>query len=1498
MDGETAESHQNHSNGPLSATSKSKVDTGNLVVVGIGASAGGLEAFSILLKNLPNTTGMAFVLIQHLDPHHASALSELLSSKTAMPVVEVEKETPLEADRVYVIPPNRLMLVRKRVLSLEARPPANEKFRPIDTLFASLAEEFHSAAAGVVLSGTASDGTLGLKAIKAEGGITFAQDETAKFDGMPRSAIAAGVVDFVLPPQRIAQELTTLANRSRYFRGTEAEPAALDVPALQRTLTLLRKQRGVDFAQYKPATILRRLNRRMLVRNSETIEQYFDLLKTEPQEVNSLFDDLLINVTDFFRDPEVFETAKRTAFRSIVRDRPSGQMIRVWTPGCSTGEEVYSLAIALTEFLEAQGLDCGIRMFGTDVSQAAIAKARVGNYSESSLISVSPERLRRFFQRTEGGYQINRSIREMCVFSQQNVAHDPPLSHMDLITCRNLLIYFSPALQRRVMATFLYALRPSGCLILGPSETLGTLSEYFQTLDEPHKIYCSKANVRGGILPMFGLGEDQSSDLSFPAMNTPRTEIYSPGGPIHKYVDRLLLEQFGPTGVVLDESLQIAEYRGDMTPYFIAPVFEPEADLMKVVRPELRASLSSAIEQAQRTNVGVVTGAILSHAGSPTPIVITAVPISLAGNTRHFLILFGRPGELENLALVKGSDGSVSVETAEPAPAEQSYEHLQLELKNTREYLQSVIEELRSVNEEAQSANEELQSTNEELKTSQEELQSSNEELHTVNGEMQGRNLELAQLNDDLLNLLASMNTPIVMTGRDLRIRRFTPTAERVLRLIATDVGRPISDLKPRINVPNLEEILQQVLDTLRPHEQEVHDEEGRLYLMRVRPYRSAENRIDGTVLQLIDVTELRQSLDEVRYARDYAQAIVDTVRDPLVVLDENLAITDANRAFYDVLKTTQGATLGHKLFEVAHGRFDLPAVHTLFEQLNHASAASHEIEIEHRPERGEVRNLLVSARRLRAQEQKQLILVAFEDITDRKRAADARYRRLFESARDGIVLIDARTAEIMDVNPYVERLFGYSRNSLVGRTFWETEPMQNVPTMRSALQQIRDQGVSRFDDLVLRNSEGAELHTEVIANVYWEGDRQAIQFNIRDVSERKKFEHELQETQKLESLGLLAGGIAHDFNNLLTGILGNASFAYTELPPEEPMRARLREIIQASERAGFLTRQMLAYAGRGRFVTETFDVGDLVRETSTLVRTSIPKTVDLVLNTAPDLPPIEADPAQIQQIIMNLLINAGEAIGENKQGRLEIRTSIREFDAREAAELFRPEHSQPGVYIQLEVKDNGPGMDEATKARIFEPFFTTKFTGRGLGLAAVQGIVKAHGGAIRVYSTPGHGTTFLVFLPAKSASAVEVRAAKIRPSTIPPHSVVLVIEDEPVVRSVVTRVLSRAGVKVLTAENGKQGVDLFLEHQPIISLVLLDLQMPVMGGEEALAHLKEIDPDVTVILSSGFDESEAHRRFSNLDLAAFLQKPYTNDRLIEAIAGALQRKHSSETDI
>ena len=782
-----------------------------------------------------------------------------------------------------------------------------------------------------------------------------------------------------------------------------------------------------------------------------------------------------------------------------------------------------------------------------------------------------------------------------------------------------------------------------------------------------------------------------------------------------------------------------------------------------------------------------------------------------------------------------------------------------------------------------------MQSTNEELQTSKEELQSSNEELNTINTEMQSRNTELKQINDDLINLLGSMNVPIVMTGNDLRIRRFTPIAERTLRLIATDVGRPIADLKPRINVPDLEDILQRVLDTLQPYEQEVQDQEGRSYLMRVRPYRTTDNRIEGTVLQLLDVTDLKRSLEEVKYARDYAEAIVNTIREPLVVLNKDLVIQIANRAFYEDFEQPQSSAAGKTLFEVGSSWFDLAALRSLVEQLNQGAEEVSGIEIEYQPKKGEPRSRLVNATRLRVPDRRELILVLFKDTTERKRAAEARYGRLFESARDGIAVADADSGEVLEVNPFFERLLGYSREELVGRKFWETEALRDVPRIRAAGEQIRDLGLLRFDDLALRTKDGRTLQVEIIANVYWEGRRRAIQFNIRDVSERRKFDRELQETQRLESLGLLAGGIAHDFNNLLTGIMGSASLGLTETSADQPVRGRLRQILDAGERAASLTRQMLAYAGKGPILTDRIDLGEFIRETAVLLRTAIPRSVELRLDLAGDLPVIEGDAGQIQQVLMNLLINAAEAIGREHPGRITIRTSVREIDAGQTAEFFRGGESAPGAYVQLEVTDTGKGIDEEIKDRIFDPFFTTKYLGRGLGLAAVQGIVKGHHGAIRVYSTRGEGTTFVLLFPAGrcALSAPEERSETY---AVPAGSVALIIDDEEVVRSVARDTLSRRGMTVMSAEDGQSGVEMFREHSGTISVVLLDLQMSVFRGQDVVRLLKEINPDIPVILSSGFDENEAQRRFGSLDGVRFLQKPYTAERLARLVSGAVRK--------
>ncbi|NLF37856.1 histidine kinase [bacterium] len=953
-------------------------------VVGIGASAGGLEAVTALLHALPPMPGMALALVQHLDPTHESAMAALLSRATSMPVLEARNNLELECDHVYVIPPNKLMEIANRRLKLLSRVDSKAANTPIDHFFKSLAEYEGSRAVGVILSGSGGgDGTQGLLAMKAAGGITFAQDEkSAKYPSMPAAAVAAGCVDFVLPPEKIAKELTRLAGHpyiAPVARGTGGETASGE-KEFEDILHALRVQTGVDFSQYKRATLQRRIQRRMALHKIETLKEYAAYLHGHAAEVRELFTDVLIHVTSFFRDPSVFQALKRRVFPRLVKKRPPEEQIRIWVPGCSTGEEVYSLAIAIMEFLGEKKTHFPVQFFGTDINEAALDRARAGTYPDSIRSDVTAERLRRFFVRTEAGYRVNKSIREMCIFARQNVVNDPPFSNIDLISCRNVLIYLGPVLQRRVMPLFHYALKPAGYLLLGASETIGGFAELFGLMEKKGKVYAKKATqMRPAVTFVHAPLEPVAERMT--AGPAARTEISPSVIDVQKQADRIVLTQHSPAGVVVNRQLEVLQFRGRTGPFLEHAHGEATLNLLKMAREGLMVGLRAAVGRAMRQNVHVREAAVpVKQNGGTVDVDIEVVPFQAPpSRERFYLVLFQETARARQGAPRGQGRTRKTAESAETR-------RLREELASTRESLQAIIEEqeatneeLRSANEEIMSSNEELQSTNEELETAKEELQSTNEELATLNDELENRNTEMEHVNNDLHNLLASVNIPIIMVGPDLRIRRFTAVAERVFNLIPADVGRPVTDINLKVNVNQLGVVLGDVIDTLQTRDIEVQDAGGHWWSLRVRPYKTTDNKIDGAVIALLDIDMLKTSMEGMRQSQAFAEAVVNAVRQPLVVLGKDLVVQSANDAFYDSFQLKPEDTIERRIYQVGGGQWDIPRLRTLLEDMLPHNSRFDDFEIEHVfPAIGR-RKMRLYARRITSSGGQAMILLAFE---------------------------------------------------------------------------------------------------------------------------------------------------------------------------------------------------------------------------------------------------------------------------------------------------------------------------------------------------------------------------------------------------------------------------------------------------------------------------------------------------------------------------------------
>jgi len=930
-------------------------------IVGLGASAGGLEAFETFLRCMPADSGMGFVLVQHLDPSHASVLTEILQRCTAMPVVEAEHQMPVEPNRVHVIPPNRDMVIAGGALQLSVPTEPRGQRMPIDAFLRSLADDQGETACGIILSGTGSDGALGLRAIAGADGLCLVQDPaTARFDGMPSAAISAGYPTQVLAVDQMPRALQ-IGTRPLIQVRSPPTMARGGPSGIDKILRLLHANCGHDFTQYKKSTIARRIERRMAVHNIEDAGVYARFLGEHPAEAQSLFRELLINVTQFFRDPAAFVALKQDILPTLLAGKPEAYVLRIWVAGCATGEEAYSIAMLLREVMGEMRREVKVQMYGTDLDDDAIATARAGLYPLNVAQDVSPERLRRFFVKEETGYRVKKEIREMVVFAVQSVIKDPPFTRLDLLSCRNLLIYLEPELQDRLFSTFHYALKPRGVLFLSPSESIGHHGDLFEALDRKWKFYRARPTAASTRAML-------SSGLAWSAggMSAPPPSVTRPReANVAELARRALLQSFAPAAVVTNLQGEILYVHGD-TGRFLRPApGQPTHNVIEMARDGLQGDLREALHLAAEQGTPTVGREVSVRSdGERQRLTLSVHPLADAHAAHGMLLVTFQEASVAASKAVravraKASDVDERVQALERELA-QAKQHLTVMLEEQ----QASNEELMSTNEEMQSTNEELQSTNEELETSKEELQSMNEEMMTVNAKLQSKIEQMASMQDDMKNLLDNMRVGTIFLDNQLHIRRFTRDATAIYHLVATDVGRPLADIRCELQGADLLADAKAVVDSLVPIERDVHTAGGTSYLARVQPYRTVDNVIDGVVMTFPDVTEHLQAA-AARKARDLAEAIVDTVHVPLVVLDGGLTVISANRAFYREFGGTAQDSEGRSFFSIADGQWDAAALHELLETVLPRERSFERHVVEHVfPGRG-VRRVQLGARRI-----------------------------------------------------------------------------------------------------------------------------------------------------------------------------------------------------------------------------------------------------------------------------------------------------------------------------------------------------------------------------------------------------------------------------------------------------------------------------------------------------------------------------------------------------
>jgi two-component system CheB/CheR fusion protein len=1306
----------------------------DFIVAGIGASAGGIQALKIFFENVPANSGIAYVVILHLSPDHDSKLAELLQTVSKMPVMQVTEKTAVKSDHVYVVPPNQHLLMLEGHIAVSSNTQIEDRRAPVDIFFRTLADTHGPNAVCVTLSGTGANGSMGLKRIKEMGGAAFVQSpREAEFNEMPRNSIATNLVDAVLPVAEIpAYIIAYKARLQTSFISVDAEKRPEDQQhALREVFTQLRLRTGHDFTNYKRPTLLRRIERRINICNLPDLGAYANYMQQNPEETTALLKDLLISVTNFFRDKKAFEAIENEVIPAIIRNKTAEHQVRIWVAGCATGEEAYSLAILCAEHT-LNSIDAPkIQIFATDIDEAAILQAREGLYTINDAADVSPERLRRFFNKEGDEYRIRREIREMILFANHNFIKDPPFSHLDMVSCRNVLIYLNNTAQERVMETFHFALSPGAYLFLGSSESADGANDLFAPSNRECHIFQKRQVTSARAYPV---PESIPATFKFENAPKPNSLLEQPATQIERItfgdLHQRLLEQYGPPSVIINEEYDIVHLSERAGRYLQVGGGEPSQNLLKLVRQELRLELRSALYQAVQRHTAVETRNLKVTVEDKTETITMHVRpvLQTSDAARGFiLVLFERIEDAEITDVVLSSDEPVARQL------EEELIRLKTQLRASNEQHEFHAEELKASNEELQAMNEELRSAAEELETSKEELQSINEELRTVNQELKVKVEETTLASNNLHNLINSVDIGTIFLDRSFRVAFFTPAARQLFNLIPADYGRELSDITGKLAYDNLLADAELVLQKLQSVEREVSTTDGRVFMMRVLPYRTAEDRINGVVVTFIDVTSRMQTEEALRASEERMRLLIESAKDyAIFTFDKERRVNSWNTGAEAMMGYTEQEIIGQQadLLFVPEDRAKNAPIMEVEKAANKGFAANERWHLRKDGSRfygsGTVRPLHDGSAKLLG------FVKIMRDLTEAKRDEQSKYflASIVQSSDDAIMTVDFDNT-ITSWNNAAEHLYGYKAEEVIGKSMLVVVLPDDIRALLNNTQRIIQSRKVETYDIIRLHKDGQHINLEVTLSPIKDAKGEIIGVSTisRDTTTRKQLEQ-----QKDEFIAIAS----HELKTPVTSIKG-----YAEILQDRFDKAKdgdnknlMQKLISQVDRLTNLMNDLLDTSNLSetniKLHRTTFDINEVIDAQVGQFQLASPKHTIVFQHNK--LRNISADKERIEQVITNLTSNA---IKYSPDGGEIVITTQAVDDG-----------------IQVSITDPGLGIPEEFTHKVFDRFFRVnnlpeqRLPGMGLGLYISAKIIHHHGGVIDVVSKPGEGSTFYFKLP------------------------------------------------------------------------------------------------------------------------------------------------------